>query len=62
VLGLHRQVLDGLAERLESEETLEGADLESIVALVRPEVSLFGGLIEGAHDDVAGARLAGEPA
>jgi cell division protease FtsH len=37
----HREVLDVLAERLESEETLEGPDLEAILTLVRPEVALF---------------------
>ncbi|MGH9194531.1 MAG: ATP-dependent zinc metalloprotease FtsH [Acidimicrobiia bacterium] len=44
LLTQHRDVLDGVAGRLETEETLEGADLESMLALVRPEVSLFGGV------------------
>jgi cell division protease FtsH len=47
LLEQHREVLDMLATRLEAEETLEGSDLDSIVALVRPEVALFGGLVEG---------------
>lgn len=46
VLEQHRSVLDTLATRLESEETLEGTDLDSVLALVRPEVTLFGGLLE----------------
>jgi cell division protease FtsH len=41
VLVLHREVLDLLATRLEAEETLEGPDLEAVLALVRPEVALF---------------------
>lgn len=44
LLDQHREVLDTLAARLEVEETLEGTDLEAVLALVRPEVSLFGGL------------------
>jgi cell division protease FtsH len=47
LLTLHRPVLDTLAERLEVEETLEGPDLESVVALVRPEVSAFAGVTAG---------------
>jgi hypothetical protein len=43
-------VLDALAARLETEETLEGADLDAIVALVRPEVALFGGLLDTGDD------------
>jgi cell division protease FtsH len=43
LLEQHREVLDALAGRLEVEETLEGPDLEAALALVRPEVSLFGG-------------------
>jgi cell division protease FtsH len=42
LLGKHRDVLDVLAARLEAEETLEGPELEGLLALVRPEVSLFG--------------------
>jgi cell division protease FtsH len=42
LLEQHRAVLDTLAARLEAEETLEGPDLDSLLALVRPEVSLFG--------------------
>jgi cell division protease FtsH len=53
LLAAHRAVLDALAERLEIEETLEGPDLEAIVALVRPEVSLFGGLVGAAAGDAA---------
>ena len=46
VLTTHRETLDALATRLETEETLEGPDLESVLTMVRPEVELFGGLIE----------------
>ena len=46
ILDQHRSVLDTLASRLEMEETLEGTDLDSVLALVRPEVTLFGGLLE----------------
>ncbi|HYP24861.1 MAG TPA: ATP-dependent zinc metalloprotease FtsH [Actinomycetota bacterium] len=45
LLTRHRDVLGALAERLEAEETIEGPDLESILALVRPEVTLFGGVV-----------------
>ncbi|HEY7875606.1 MAG TPA: ATP-dependent zinc metalloprotease FtsH [Actinomycetota bacterium] len=62
VLSQHREVLDGLAERLEVEETLEGTDLEGIVALVRPEVSLFGGVLGGGDPDGLPTTVEGEPA
>jgi cell division protease FtsH len=63
ILTVHRSVLDALAERLEVEETLEGPDLESIVALARPEVSLFAGLAErGPSDRDDRPGLTGEPA
>ena len=45
----HRHVLDALANRLETEETLEGADLETVLAMVRPEVTLFGSILEEPH-------------
>jgi cell division protease FtsH len=44
VLLQFRDVLDVLGSRLETDETLEGPELESILAMVRPEVSLFIGL------------------
>ena len=47
LLTQHNKVLDTLATRLEVEETLEGSDLEAILALVRPEVTFFGGLADG---------------
>ena len=50
LLTRHRRVLTSLAERLEAEETVEGPDLESILALVRPEVALFGGLVDARRD------------
>ncbi len=46
LLTRHRRVLQILADRLEAEETLEGPDLEAVLALVRPEVSLFGGVVD----------------
>lgn len=52
LLEEHRSVLDTLAQRLLDEETLEGPDLEEVLALVRPEVSLFGGVL--ATDDMDG--------
>lgn len=51
LLTQFRDVLESLATRLESEETLEGADLEAILALVRPEVSLFGDLVSEFEPD-----------
>lgn len=45
LLVIHRESLDTLAARLEVEETLEGAELESLIAMVRPEVELFGTVI-----------------
>jgi cell division protease FtsH len=51
LLELHRDVLDTMANRLEAEETLEGTDLEAVLALVRPEVTLFGGILnENPHN------------
>jgi cell division protease FtsH len=44
LLTTHHQTLDLLASRLETEETLEGPDLEALLTMVRPEVELFGGL------------------
>ena len=52
----HRDMLDTLATRLEDEETLEGPDLEGVLALVRPEVSLFGGLVEEPEGNGASTR------
>lgn len=53
LLAEHRGILDMLADRLEMDETLEGADLEAILAQVRPEVTFFGGPGEGPirHDN-----------
>ncbi len=51
LLTTHRKTLDLLARRLEVEETLEGSDLESVVAMVRPEVELFGGLVRSEPGD-----------
>jgi cell division protease FtsH len=45
LLDKHRGVLDTLAARLEAEETLEGPDLDAVLALVRPEVALLGTLV-----------------
>jgi cell division protease FtsH len=59
LLTRHRQVLAGLAERLEAEETIEGPALEAILALVRPEVALFGGLLEGGGRGPAGLTAEG---
>lgn len=44
LLREHRDVLEGLATRLATEETLEGADLEAALAPVRPRVRLFSGI------------------
>ena len=54
LLAQHRDVLDALAARLEAEETIEGSDLDSIVALVRPEVALFGSLVPPGEVDSIG--------
>ena len=62
LLGRHRDVLSVLAERLEVEETIEGPDLESILALVRPEVMLFGGVVAQRHRDDAAAPANAEGA
>jgi cell division protease FtsH len=60
LLTRHRDVLSVLAERLEAEENIEGPDLESVLALVRPEVMLFGGVVAERHeDDKGGAGSAG---
>lgn len=58
----HRDVLDALATRLEAEETLEGADLEALLASVRPEVTFMGGLGEGPlrHAEVGTDGLFGD--
>jgi cell division protease FtsH len=52
VLITHREVLDSLAERLEIEETLEGPDLEAVLAAVRPEMEMFGGMLDPAEEPV----------
>lgn len=57
LLEQHREILDLLAARLETEETIEGPDLEAILAQVRPEVTFFGGPGEGPiRHDAAGNR------
>ena len=61
LLEQHRPVLDKLASRLEIEESLEGTDLDAVLALVRPEVSLFGGLVpetakDNGHTDDASVK------
>jgi cell division protease FtsH len=43
LLAKHRPVLDALAQRLESDETLEGRDLQVMLSSVRPKVTLFSG-------------------
>jgi cell division protease FtsH len=58
LLTRHRDVLAALAERLEAEETIEGPDLESILALVRPEVTLFGGVVAERNREAARAAAA----
>lgn len=45
LLVTHRAALDALASSLEDSETLEGADLEAFVAMVRPQAEMFGALI-----------------
>jgi cell division protease FtsH len=62
LLTRHRDVLAALAERLEAEETIEGPDLESILALVRPEVTLFGGLVAERRREVPAASAEAEGA
>jgi cell division protease FtsH len=42
LLGAHRESLDALANRLETEETIEGPELDAMLALVRPEIELTG--------------------
>lgn len=57
LLDEHREILDVLASRLELDETLEGTELEAILAQVRPEVTFFGGPGEGPiRHDVTDAR------
>jgi cell division protease FtsH len=58
LLVAHRDALDSLTARLEIEETLEGADLEAALTRVRPEVELFGGLLESTDN---GARTKPRP-
>jgi cell division protease FtsH len=45
ILVTHRSTLDALAQRLESAETLEGAELEDLLIAVQPEMDLFGSLV-----------------
>jgi cell division protease FtsH len=42
ILTVHRAALDMLAHRLEAEETVEGSDLEALLAKVQPEIELLG--------------------
>ena len=51
LLVLHRETLELLTARLEAEETLEGTDLDAVLAAVRPEVELFGGLLDHGSDN-----------
>ena len=41
-LATHREALDALAHRLEAEETVEGPELEAMLAKVQPEIELLG--------------------
>ena len=62
LLTRHREVLAALAERLEAEETIEGPDLESVLALVRPEVTLFGGVVAERRREAAAPQASAEGA
>ncbi len=54
LLVTHRATLDALARRLEIEETVEGPDLDSVLSAVRPDIEIFGNLL----DDNAGSGVA----
>ena len=60
LLVQHRKTLDLLAARLETEETLEGPDLDAVLAMVRPEVELFGGMLSGGDGSTGQAVGAGD--
>jgi cell division protease FtsH len=45
ILLTHQSTLDALATRLEEVETLEGEDLEELLAAVQPEMELFGSVV-----------------
>jgi cell division protease FtsH len=59
LLLTHRVTLDNLAAKLEVEETIEGTELEALLAMVRPEVELFGSLINSNGHVPAGAGIGG---
>jgi ATP-dependent Zn protease len=54
LLVLHRGALDALASRLEEEETVEGPDLEAILAKVQPEIELLGAFARNGHQPTIG--------
>jgi cell division protease FtsH len=51
LLVTHRVTLDALASRLEVEETLEGPDLEAVLSAVRPDIEMFGTLLNANDAD-----------
>ncbi|MDQ1713718.1 MAG: cell division protease FtsH [Frankiaceae bacterium] len=51
LLVTHRLTLDALAARLETEETIEGPDLEAVLSAVRPDIEMFGTLLTGNDAD-----------
>ena len=59
VLAQHRSTLDLLASRLEQEEIIEGPDLEGVLTLVRPEVELFGSLVDARGAESGQAETVG---
>jgi cell division protease FtsH len=55
ILVTHRATLDALATRLETAETLEGAELEDLLIAVQPEMDLFGSLLSSRNGHRPGA-------
>lgn len=56
LLVAHRSHLEAMVEKLEAEETLEGAALEAMLSPVRPEMNLFSGMGEDSNGDAAETR------
>ena len=57
LLAVHRPALDALAHRLEEDETVEGPDLEALLAKVQPEIELLGAFATNGHKKNLGALV-----
>ena len=54
LLATHRAALDALAAKLEEEETVEGSDLDAVLARVQPEIELLAAFASNGHSAEVG--------